>query len=254
MQRYRVLAGLTFTALLGVSACLQAGDTADNDSTVEQASFGGSLGSVLGSAVATNNTAGLTNDHAPTCGSAGSAPDIAYSWTAPATGTYTFTTVGSADTFSPFDTILEIRNFTTNASLGCKDDSGGTLQSTVSVALTIGQTVRVVVDGYGSAQGTFRLGISGPPGAPGRNYRCGYAQAGFGCNNGRGSSVLLAADMTSAISQCHIAQPANLPDFCYVLDADGATASDQSQCVAQGGSWRPNTSCCNFVGSVACPN
>ena len=60
--------------------------------------------------------------------------------------------------------------------------------------------------------------------------------------------------MTAAVSQCHIAQPASLPDFCNVIDLDGAAASDPSQCAAQGGSWRPNTKCCNFVGSVTCPS
>jgi hypothetical protein len=200
-----------------------------------------------------NNTTGLTNDNqpAPACASS-NAPDLAYSWTAPTTGTYTFTTVQNPPA-PTFDTVLEIRNFTTGASLGCNDDSAGTPQSTVSVNLSIGQTVRIVVDGFSGSSGPFRLSISGNSGTGGRNYRCGYALAGFGCNNGRANTLIAAADMTAAISACHIAQPPNLPDFCYVLDADGAAPTDASQCAAAGGSWRPGNSCCNFFGSTSCP-
>jgi hypothetical protein len=97
------------------------------------------------------------------------------------------------------------------------------------------------------------LSINGAGGTGGRSYRCGYALAGFGCNNGRANTLIAAADMTAAISACHIAQPPNLPDFCYVLDADGAAPTDASQCAAAGGSWRPGNSCCNFFGSTSCP-
>lgn len=250
MQRHGILAGLSSIAMLG--GCLAPGD--DAGATVEQASFGGSLGSVLGNQVASNNTSSLTNEHTPSCAPGGTAADVAYSWTAPSTGTYTFTTEGSEASFAPFNTVLEVRSFTTGASLGCNDDSNGGRQSTVSVGLTIGQAVRVVVDGNGSARGTFWLSISGPPGAPGRNYRCGYALAGFGCNGGRAGTVIQAADMTSAITSCHIAQPANLPDFCNVIDQAGTAATDASQCTAAGGAWRKASSCCNFVGSVTCPS
>ncbi len=109
------------------------------------------------------------------------------------------------------------------------------------------------MDGFGSTSGGFRLSIFGNGGAPGRNYACGYALPGFGCNNGRASTTVLAADMTAAIASCHIAQPANLPDFCHVLDRDGAAPSDQAQCTAAGGSWRPRSSCCNFFGSTSGP-
>src|SRR6185503_15042814 len=84
-------------------------------------------------------------------------------------------------------------------------------------------------------------------------YRCGYALAGYNCNNGRGSVLLSAPDMTTAIATCHTSQPASLPDFCYVKNTNQATPSDPTQCAAAGGSWRPASVCCNFKGSLSCP-
>jgi len=249
MIRYQVFASVTWGALLCLGGCLEPGS--DEDSVqVEQASFGGALGSIVGNPVASNNTTGLTNDNQPTCASS-NAPDLGYSWTAPSSGTFTFSTVNTLTT--TYDTVLDIRDFNTGISLGCNDDSSGTLQSTVSLNLTIGQTLRIVVDGFGTASGPFRLSIAGNGGAVGRNYSCGYALAGFGCNNGRASTTVVSANMTAAISACHIAQPPNLPDFCYVLDRDGLAATDASQCGTAGGSWRPGNNCCNFFGSTSCP-
>lgn len=254
MNRYQFFASIFVASSLCLAACVELDEEIEGDSdehsSVAQASFGGNLGSVIGSPVATSNTSGLINEHQPTCAPS-NAPDLAYSWTAPSTGTYTFST-GSGSSGS-FDTVLEVRNFTTGASLRCNDDSNGTRFSTVSVSLSIGQTVRVVVDGYGSSAGPFSLSISGPGGTVGRNYQCGYALAGYGCNNGRANTVIVSADMTSAISACRIAQPPNLPDFCYVLDRDGTAPTDAQQCGAAGGSWRPGNSCCNFLGSTSCP-
>lgn len=244
-----ILGNITWSAVLCLGDCLQP-DSGDSSASIEQASFGGNLGSVVGNPVASNNTTGLSNDDTPTCAPS-SAPDLAYVWTAPSTGTYTFSTVATLVT--TFDTVLQIRDFTTGAPLGCNDDSSGTLQSTVSVNLSIGQAIKIVVDGFGSNSGPFRLSIAGAGGAVGRNYLCGYALPGFGCNNGRASTGVVVADMTAAVSACHIAQPPNLPDFCYVLDRDGTAATDASQCAAAGGSWRPGNSCCNFLGSVSCP-
>ncbi len=247
--RHCILTNITWTALLCLVGCMEP-DSDDNTGSIQQASFGGALGSVVGNPVASNNTTGLTNEHQPTCVSS-SAPDLAYSWTAPSTGTYTFSTVSSLAT--TYDTVLELRDFNTGASLGCNDDSNGTLQSTVSVALSIGRTVKIVVDGFGASSGPFQLSITGSGGAVGRNYRCGYALQGYGCNNGRASTLIVAADMTAAVAACYIAQPPNLADYCYVLDRDGTAPTDASQCVAAGGSWRPNNSCCNFLGSTSCP-
>src|SRR5262245_40267854 len=153
MKRLQITMMVELAALLCLGGCLDPG--ADDDTaSVEQFSYGGDLGVGLGAPVTTNNTTGYSNDYAPTCVGSSSAPDLVYTWTAPAAGSYTFDTAGSQ-----FDTVLEIREYNTNASLGCNDDSGGTLQSTVAVSLAAGQTVLVVVDGYGSGSGPFQLNI-----------------------------------------------------------------------------------------------
>jgi hypothetical protein len=124
--------------------------------TQEQRAYGGNLNRAIGSAVATRQTCGLSNDFTPTCASSSSAPEVAYTWTAPWTANYTFTTHGSN-----FDTVLEVRPYNdTSASLGCNDDSGGSLQSSVTTHLTAGQTVYVIVDGYGASCGTSQLNIT----------------------------------------------------------------------------------------------
>lgn len=149
------------TLSLWLAGCAGVDDSEELGS-VEQHAYMGDLGVALGSPVATSSTAGLSNDYTPTCVSGSAAPDAAYTWTAPSTGSFAFTTAGSA-----FDTVLEIRSYSTNDSLGCNDDSNGTLQSTVAVSLSAGQTVLVVIDGYSSGQGQYHLNItgSGPAGS-----------------------------------------------------------------------------------------
>lgn len=123
------------TALLvvvGLAACTA---PTEADSTLDQASYLGDLGVGLGSPVTTSSTTGLTNDYQPACAYS-AAPDAAYTWTAPAAGSYTFSTAGSG-----FDTVLDVRQYNTGASLGCNDDSGGTLQSSVT-AFVVGRNGR----------------------------------------------------------------------------------------------------------------
>ncbi|NTX06671.1 fibrinogen-like YCDxxxxGGGW domain-containing protein [Myxococcus sp. CA040A] len=116
------------------------------------------LGSVLGSPVATNNTCAALNEHTPACTTQTTAPDRAYYWTAPSTGMFTFTTTGAT-----FDTVLLLLDASTHASLGCNDDaSSTTFQSSVTVNLTAGTRVKIVVDGYSTRCGDFALNISAP--------------------------------------------------------------------------------------------
>ncbi|HSK03046.1 MAG TPA: hypothetical protein VK932_17465, partial [Kofleriaceae bacterium] len=166
----RSAASALFVALISLGGCMDpestdsAGSQDELDDvelgSVEQLSYMGDLGVGLGSPVATGSTIGLTNDFTPPCASS-SAPDASYTWTAPSTGTYVFSTSGSS-----FDTILHLRLYNTTISLGCNDDSNGTLQSTVSVNLSAGQTVLAIIDGYGGSQGTYRLNINGGSSIP----------------------------------------------------------------------------------------
>src|SRR5204863_110569 len=125
-------------------------------------------GTNLGSGVPVSfsgNTAGTANlISGASCGDGGAyAPDATFLYKAPTAGSYTIDTLGSA-----FDTLLYVRNGTcSGGELACNDDSNGTRQSQVTVELVAGQSIVVVVDGYGTASGSYNLNItSGPPLAP----------------------------------------------------------------------------------------
>ena len=121
----------------------------------------GDLGSALGARVAVGTTAGGTTRAAGSCGGA-EAPERVYIWTAPTAGPFTFTTRGSE-----YDTLVYLRDGGCDGGeLACNDDvvNGSSVSSVVSATLTQGQTVAVVVDGFGTASGAFALNVAaGPP-------------------------------------------------------------------------------------------
>jgi hypothetical protein len=113
----------------------------------------------LGSAVpqSTSGTTVIMPDMVePSCADPGS-PEATYSFTAPADGTYTFDTLGSS-----FDTVLHIHDGGCfGPELACDDDTVGG-QSVVTVQLSAGQAVVVVVDGFGGDEGDYTLNVSQP--------------------------------------------------------------------------------------------
>ncbi len=119
------------------------------------------LGMTLGTT--TGTTTGGTDRRAGSCGGGGE--DRTLLFTAPAEGTYTISTAGSA-----FDTVLYVLDAGCDGlELACNDDSGGSSQSEVVVDLGAGQQVIIVVDGYSGA-GDYTLDISDAAmsfGAPG---------------------------------------------------------------------------------------
>ncbi|NTX54628.1 hypothetical protein [Myxococcus sp. CA039A] len=131
----------------------------EEDNEVSQATFGGHIGSALGSPVKDFNSCTANNEWRTTCGS-GAAPDMSYHWTVPVTGDYTFSTVGST-----YDTVLEIRRRGDTAIvLGCNDDrADGVPTSRVTLrGLTKGIQLLIIVDGYGSSVcGAGKLNING---------------------------------------------------------------------------------------------
>jgi hypothetical protein len=154
-----VVEALAALAALGLfmTGCGPVAPEEDSLAVFQQATSGGDLGSRLGTAVVSSDTCRMTSDFQPTCITAtDSASDLSYVWHAPIDDTFTFYTSGSG-----FNPVLEVRVYDNTAmSLGCNDNaSSSTLESSVSVPLKTGQTVLVVVDGYGMACGTFRLGI-----------------------------------------------------------------------------------------------
>jgi hypothetical protein len=111
-----------------------------------QQSLGGQYPvTVSGTTVGQQNT--MTAQCVPAVG-----PEVSYSWTAPFAGTFVFDTLGSS-----FDTVLYVRSGScAGPELGCNDDWNG-LSSQTSVFLNAGQTVVVVVDGFGA--GNYVLNI-----------------------------------------------------------------------------------------------
>lgn len=92
------------------------------------------------------------------CGSEGAAPEYIYTWTAPADGNYQIDTNGSA-----FDTVLHVYDGASceAALIECDDDDGDGAQSLMTLALTAGQQITIVVDGYGANSGAFEMNITG---------------------------------------------------------------------------------------------
>jgi len=111
------------------------------------------LGSALGAAVARGTTVGSRSTRAGSCGGDG-APERTFRWRAPRDSGYRIDLVGS-----DYDTMLYVQRTCTGGELACNDDEAG-LQSVVHVALAAGDTVIIVVDGFGTSAGNFVLNIT----------------------------------------------------------------------------------------------
>ncbi len=110
---------------------------------------------MVGASVTTGTTAGEDEDFALTCGGATGSVDRVIRFVAPATATFTFDTVGS-----DYDTVLAAFDSCQESSeLACNDDTTD-LQSEVSVDLTAGQEIFVVVSGFNTATGAFVLNVA----------------------------------------------------------------------------------------------
>ncbi|MBL4688611.1 MAG: hypothetical protein JKY37_28750 [Nannocystaceae bacterium] len=110
------------------------------------------LGSVLGE-VHTGSTVGESNDLLVDCVKFDSV-EREFAWTAPVTGTYQIDTLGSS-----YDTALMVlAEDCFGTQLACNDDFGE-LQSAVLVDVAEGETIVVVVDGYGGGNGEYVLNI-----------------------------------------------------------------------------------------------
>ena len=83
---------------------------------------------------------------------------MAYGFTAPNTATYRFDTFGSL-----YDTVLFALDMTCGGNeLACNNDTNGQ-QSQIDVAMTAGQTIAVIVDGFLGDTGDFTLNITELP-------------------------------------------------------------------------------------------
>jgi hypothetical protein len=117
------------------------------------------LGSAIGE-VASGSNDGASTDYLVDCGRLAGGSDVAFIWTPPAAGEWTF------DTFSSeLDTMIAVFDgecSTAADRLACNDDSSG-LQSSVTVALDEGQVITVVVAGFEARTGNYVLNINSAP-------------------------------------------------------------------------------------------
>jgi Ca2+-binding RTX toxin-like protein len=121
-----------------------------NDDFADSVSISGASGEVTGSSFTATKEAGEP-DHA---GNAGG-HSVWYEWTAAADGNVAFTTQGSA-----FDTLLAVYTGNDVGSLTpvvASDDQGESTWSSVSFAVSSGETFRIAVDGFGGKSGVFVL-------------------------------------------------------------------------------------------------
>jgi hypothetical protein len=136
------------------------------------------------------NTCSYVDNYGPTCGFAGGAPDVVYSYVCTSNINVDIALCGSA-----YDTELYVLMDSAANQIACNDDFCG-LQSTLqNVALTAGHTYYFVVDGYAASCGDYVINvventpcvINCPPGslaegepACGPNYNDTY---NGGCNS-----------------------------------------------------------------------
>lgn len=159
LTRYALAA--TFAGGMTLLVACDSGDEIfDEIENIDNVSQALSLSSALGVPVALpsgspTSTCGLNNGVTPACTSS-SASDISYVWSAPSSGTFTFTTNNSN-----FDTVLVITDyFNPSSVLACKDNNRSAAGESVSLSLSSGQQVLITVDGYAALCGTYKLNIT----------------------------------------------------------------------------------------------
>lgn len=138
--------GQTFPRLQ-VAAAL---DLQSNDRFAGAALLTGSSGSVSGSTELATSESGE-----PAHAGAAASASLWWRWTAPATGTVSFSTAGSS-----FDTVLAVYTGSAIASLAtvaANDDGGGSGTSALSFTAVAGTTYMLAVDGKAGARGTASL-------------------------------------------------------------------------------------------------
>ena len=146
-----------------------------NDLFASARAISGAAGTTTGSTVGATKEVGEPNHVGNPGGSS-----VWYAWTAPATGTVSFDTVGSA-----FDTLLAAYTGTSVGALtqvAANDDSGGNTTSRVSFAVTAGTTYTIAVDGYFGAAGSVVV-----------NWSLNGASSGGGGSSGVANDMFAAA-------------------------------------------------------------
>ncbi len=158
MRRSLTLLSAPVTLAIALGGCAPPGDDL---ASAGQPIFSGDLGGALGIAIAFGNTSNTSDSFSLSCGNNSvPSPDDSYTWTAPATGTYMFSTAGSQ-----FDTVLGLLD-SGGRPFDCNDDAYGTSQSSIIRHLLAGQRFTIVIDGFDSSAGAYQLNITTPTAPP----------------------------------------------------------------------------------------
>lgn len=113
------------------------------------------LGSATGEGIAVGTLDLQGNEFRPSCAEVANGEDLAFAWTAPASGSWLFDTLGSE-----FDTVIAVFDGCEGSELACNDDTSEVVQSALRIELSAGQRVVVVVDEYGVLErGAFKLNV-----------------------------------------------------------------------------------------------
>ncbi len=115
----------------------------------------------------TGETLTATDDGTSSCGSSSASEDVWFIYTAPVTGDATATTCNGV---TDYDTVLAVLDTCGGTEIICNDDTvgsppacslgGANRKSTVTWAVTSGQTYVIRVTGFSGLQGNFQLDIS----------------------------------------------------------------------------------------------
>lgn len=116
------------------------------------------LGGAMGDSVAAGGLAGETDDHLGACTDGSGGADVAFGWTSPADGCWSFDTL-----FSSFDTVLYLLDACDGVQLECSDDltnGSGLKTSSLTMRVDENETVVVVLDAFSiDESGTYNLNI-----------------------------------------------------------------------------------------------
>ena len=95
----------------------------------------------------------FTNSVSPSCGGGGGGPDVVYSWTAPFSAFYLFSTQGS-----DFDTVLSLYAPGCSTELDCNDDNAD-FTSELGREVAEGEEILIAVDSFAQQAGFYQLTI-----------------------------------------------------------------------------------------------
>jgi hypothetical protein len=156
-----------------------------------------------------------TGTLAGSCASSDISPERVYRWTPATSGTALISTCGNVTTY---DTVLHIRSggCATGIETTCNDDTPGCAVndgnvnagrhgSSITLAVSAGQTYDIIVDGYNGAAGTFNLTVLAPA-VCGDGVRQGLEQCDGADDGGCPSGAC------TALCRC-VAPPGGLPDL-----------------------------------------